>query len=418
MAPGRCTQEAGSHYMNLTYPGKHGDGQKYRATLRALCGPDIESKTMIDLMCCEATGTRDLPFREKTFVDIVPRESMRDLQNYVIEHVLSEHPAVSGVNRYDVAICSDGIEHLTKWNGHRLLTRMTLLADRNIIFTPLGDYLVGDGTGPDDHKSGWLPSDFPKEWGTLILPDYHEKLGIGAFFAWHCTDIEDDFARVRPILERIWNPTLADRVQDCIAAAERRESNASPEAMGVPAFSGAKVKHLLNNLCAIPLLGCRYLEVGVHKGGTFCPALSGNNATGATAIDNWSEFNEDGRTKAEFERNRIRFAPGSHLIDADCFDVSHRHITQPVDIFFYDGNHSEESQYRALRHFLPAMADPFVLVVDDYSWRDTPGAKIGTQRAIDDLGLNVLFERELVPERESDSDGWWNGLGVFVLGKP
>jgi hypothetical protein len=78
------------------------------------------------------------------------------------------------------------------------MLQTTLFSEKQIFFTPLGDYMVDDSLDPEGHHSGWLPEDFEQlGWATIVLPDYHPLLGIGAFYAWHCDRIEEDFERVK-----------------------------------------------------------------------------------------------------------------------------------------------------------------------------------------------------------------------------
>ena len=57
--------------------------------------------------------------------------------------------------------------------------------------------------------------------------------------------------------------------------------------------------------------------------------------------------------------------------------------------------------------------DVFTLVVDDANIENN--VRI-TKRYIEDLGLKVLYERELLNDLE-DPEMWWNGLYVTVLQK-
>jgi hypothetical protein len=58
---------------------------------------------------------------------------------------------------------------------------------------------------------------------------------------------------------------------------------------------------LLNNLGEMS--EAHYLEVGVHKGATFVATNFKNNLLSSIAVDNWSEFAQDGETKKEFIKN-------------------------------------------------------------------------------------------------------------------
>lgn len=174
---------------------KEGGFDLCRAVMTAIVGRPMQELTLIDLCSCEATVTRNLPFREKTYVDVGDWDIPEQMDRYIKADVLGDHPCFD--KRYDVATCLDGIEHFTKENGFKLIERMKKISDVQILFTPLGDYLVGfgDQNDPNTHKSGWLPEDF-KGFGVIVAKNFHKTLGIGAFWAWNSPDIKNDFARV------------------------------------------------------------------------------------------------------------------------------------------------------------------------------------------------------------------------------
>jgi hypothetical protein len=178
---------------------EHGNLKMYEKVYHAIIGEGIENKTMIDLCSCEATFTKTLPFKHKTYVDLVDWGIPVEAGLFVKADVLSEHECFH--KHYDVANCSDGIEHLRKHDGLILLEKMKNMSDKQVLFTPLGEYLVQDesNTDPNNHKSGWWPEDFDG-FGAIVAPRYHEKLKIGAFWVWRCFDIEQDFARVKALL--------------------------------------------------------------------------------------------------------------------------------------------------------------------------------------------------------------------------
>jgi hypothetical protein len=196
-------------------------------------------------------------------------------------------------------------------------------------------------------------------------------------------------------------------VDTSIELAERLTSKLDRAAFRARGFTSPKVRHLLNNLGGLE--GLDYLEVGVHRGATFVASNYKNTLASATAVDNWSEFAEDGTVKAEFLQNcATLLAPESYrFLEQDCFTVTREQFRAPINFYLYDGEHSFEAQRRALTHFYAMLDDVFIFLVDDYSWDQ---AKAGTQEAIGELGLQPLFEREL-------TEGWWNGLYVSVLRK-
>jgi hypothetical protein len=200
---------------------------------------------------------------------------------------------------------------------------------------------------------------------------------------------------------------LCQHVEASIGLGDQLISKLDRAAFQARGFTSPKVRHLLNNLGSLE--GLDYLEVGVHRGATFIATNYKNTLASATAIDNWSEFAEDGTVREEFLRHcSALLAAGSYrFLEQDCFTVRKAQIGTPVNFYLYDGAHSYEAQRQALTHFYAALDDAFIFLVDDYSW---DAAKAGTQQAIGELGLQPLYEREL-------NEGWWNGLYVSVLQK-
>ena len=57
-------------------------------------------------------------------------------------------------------------------------------------------------------------------------------------------------------------------------------------------------------------------------------------------------------------------------------------------------------------------------MIDDWNWEDV---RNGTLDAFKDLNTNIKFKYEIITEQPHyDYDGkigWWNGIGIFVIGK-
>ena len=165
-----------------------GTGELEVAVIKAVLGPTA-GRTLIDLCCGEITPLRHLDFKERIHIDVHDFPNRPRQYPFIVTDVLSSHPVFS--KKYDVATCLDGIEHLTKPNGFKLIERMTALAPTSIIFTPLGDMWLGEegNTDPMVHKSGWTSADFePLGWETLTFPIWHEGWKFGALFAWRGAD--------------------------------------------------------------------------------------------------------------------------------------------------------------------------------------------------------------------------------------
>lgn len=192
-----------------------------------------------------------------------------------------------------------------------------------------------------------------------------------------------------------------------IDEAEHGKPELPAEIVNFHGFSAPKVRRLLNALCSQP--GANYLEIGVHEGSTFIPALYGNKAQ-ATAIDNWEMFH----SRPIFDRNRAKHLPGRkvNIIQADCFTLTAKQLPSGVTVYFYDGSHTRDAQYHGVKDFLHVMADRCVLLVDDCNYVEP---REETVRALKDAGCNVLYDVLLPGAYDGDQVGWWNGLYVALI---
>ena len=100
--------------MILEFPNVEGSGELYLDVMRAICG-DTAGKSMVDLMCHKAPYTPQLGFKERTYVDIQFRgmDFKEEIDRFIECDVLEF--LSTNKKKYDVAICSDGIEHFKKW---------------------------------------------------------------------------------------------------------------------------------------------------------------------------------------------------------------------------------------------------------------------------------------------------------------
>lgn len=207
---------------------------------------------------------------------------------------------------------------------------------------------------------------------------------------------------------------LVAHVKQSIQNAEKGVSKLSPEILGIEGMSTSKVRHLLNNLCSMP--NTQYLEIGCWKGSTWVSALYGNGSSinNATAIDNWSEF---GGPEQDFLNNTSYFLNGIkyqyYSVDSFNLDVK-KAIPNPVNVYFYDGNHSELAQEMALTYYDSILADEFILIVDDWNWHTV---RQGTHNAINKLNYRVVASFDLPARYNGDQENWWNGLYVAVIRK-
>lgn len=221
---------------------------------------------------------------------------------------------------------------------------------------------------------------------------------------------------------------LHEHILQCLDNVEKDIHNLSADCFKLDGMSGKMTRKFFNNLGTLE--DTRYLEVGSYKGSTMCSILSNNKLNKCTCIDNWSQFNGP---KEECISNFNKFKGDNQVIvhEMHCFHNTRfgpsvtgqpkPHELGKYNIYFYDGHHTEDSQYMGLYHYLPAMDDIFIFICDDWNWEKV---RKGTYRAIEEAKLEILYKKELrltfddshtpSPERENT---WWNGLAIFLFRK-
>jgi len=214
---------------------------------------------------------------------------------------------------------------------------------------------------------------------------------------------------------------LKQHIETSFENAENCESKITDEILYMQGMSGQNTRHFYNNL--LNKDDARYLEIGTWKGSSVCSAMCGNKAK-VLCIDNWSEF---GGPKNEFleKFNKYKGENDASFLEQDCFKVDVSQLPK-FNIYLYDGEHSQDSHYKALVHYYECLDDMFVFIVDDWNW---PHIRNGTYDSFKRLELDVLYEREIRTwESQTDdekpiviSEGkqrqWHNGIYVAILQK-
>jgi hypothetical protein len=214
-------------------------------------------------------------------------------------------------------------------------------------------------------------------------------------------------------------------IDDCINV------NLPDRILQMEGMTGILTREFYNRLCSFKIPGRKteYLEVGTWKGSSFVSAMYKNcDTTHGTVIDNWSEFNTsfqlDPVTKlpwpidprGDFLNNINEFGiTDVKVIEDDFFKVDLKSLEHPIDIYLYDGGHTYEDQYKAITHAWPVLSKNAIIVVDDWSWTEV---KSGTMDGLRDVGANIkyMFEVEYPKGHDSHRYGFWNGIGVIVVG--
>ena len=182
----------------------------------------------------------------------------------------------------------------------------------------------------------------------------------------------------------------------------------------VPGFTSVKIQHLLRlAFSCLPSSEC-YLEIGSLQGKTLISAVLNNPERKTYACDNFSEFTTDRDISAAGLRNNLRIFGLDKQVtfyDADFRTIMDRtHIPEPVGLYLYDAEHTEELQYQGIKLAEPLLADEALVAVDDWNW---PPAVEGTNKALRESSNDWALLYELTNPGESNHAMWWNGFALF-----
>lgn len=202
---------------------------------------------------------------------------------------------------------------------------------------------------------------------------------------------------------------LVSHVESCIKNTDNYNSKLSDEIINMEGKSGIKNRHLYNNLCTFNRT--KYLEIGSWKGSSVCSALYDNKIT-CLCIDNWSQF---GGPKTEFLENFNKYKGNNdaEFLERDCWNIDTTCIGR-FNIYSYDAMYGSQYNYDALAKYHHALDDEFIFLVNNWNIEEV---KSETYRAISDLKINILFNKEIETSDNNLSTDWSNGIAIFVLEK-
>lgn len=202
-------------------------------------------------------------------------------------------------------------------------------------------------------------------------------------------------------------------IELAIAQACCSQSKLSDDVLSISGMSSKKVRHLLNN---IGQQTKSHLEIGSWKGSTLISTAYGTDCE-IYAMDNFSQFN-DQDILGILTHNLNWLVPNRNIqfVNADFHSILSIPDFHPKNIesYFFDGDHSEQSQYDGIVCVESVLADEFVLLVDD--WNHEPTRK-GTIRALTDLSFQTKENYYLPASHNGDTNEWWNGLWIARIVK-
>jgi Methyltransferase domain len=217
-----------------------------------------------------------------------------------------------------------------------------------------------------------------------------------------------------PAIHQIGDFSSSSQTRLLKASFERVQSEAHSllpdEVRQIQGMSGQKYRSLINQLVG-SMPDARYLEIGSWKGSTAAAALHSNKVR-ALCIDNWSEF--DGPRESFFANIKNVLNPNIQLdvIERDFRAVDYNEIGS-FNIYLFDGPHEEKDQYDGIMIAQPALANEFILIVDDWNWRQV---RLGTFQALLDARCRVEASIDIRSPGNGDSD-WHNGYFIGGVSK-
>jgi hypothetical protein len=184
-------------------------------------------------------------------------------------------------------------------------------------------------------------------------------------------------------------------------------------------MSSYRIRIFLNQFCKFlsnKTFDVRYLEIGTYRGSTILSSAYENSGR-YVGVDNFVKFAPK-RSRIALYKNLLKWyhKAQTFFIEADCFKLN-LSLLLKNNVFFYDGDHSPESHYKAIMRYHKVLDDHFVLIVDDWSREEIRDA---TYKALKDLKFKVeYFQERFNPEDGNNLKGeWWNGFFVAHVSKP
>jgi len=208
-----------------------------------------------------------------------------------------------------------------------------------------------------------------------------------------------------------------EHIQNSIDKALKGESNLEEDRLSISGFSTPTIRRLFNNLCN--LVEATYLEIGLFCGASFCASFN-KNCTAIGVEDHSQDFSAGfENVKRELKENLDKFSNIAKEVNVHyvgCFNMPDSAIPDGiVDIYSYDGWHSEEHQAKALSYFIDKMANKFAWLIDDWNWSYV---RSGTDIGLSELKDKIEIEKEwTLGEGLQNHHVWHNGLKIYLINK-
>lgn len=205
-----------------------------------------------------------------------------------------------------------------------------------------------------------------------------------------------------------------EHITNAINKALADQSDINTDIYNVRGFSTPTMRRLFHELTNLEK--CNYLEVGLYCGATFVSSF--NKGCFSIGIENFTQPFGVETVKEELEQNVNRFSQASgnvQLYDHDCFTFDISKLPH-IDIYFFDGEHSEESQAKALPYYFKSLKPTFIFIVDDYNW---DSVRKGTEKGLAELSdkIEIVKDWKIRGLNSQDDEIWHNGAYIALINK-
>lgn len=192
---------------------------------------------------------------------------------------------------------------------------------------------------------------------------------------------------------------------------------AALEGEHVAGMSTENIRLLVNELVRRYAPNGTYVEVGTFQGCSLLSAALFNPSTSCIGVDNFSQFDQDGKNEQILKENLARFPDCANITfyNQDYKEWFQRTFpglsSHVIDVYFYDGSHAYENQYEGLQAALPFLAEKCIILVDDINIGFT--AKANRDFIKKNPDFKSVFR---IRTRANGSADWWNGFEIIARG--
>jgi protein O-GlcNAc transferase len=157
-----------------------------------------------------------------------------------------------------------------------------------------------------------------------------------------------------------------------------------------------------------------YCEIGCFQGSTLIGALLDNSNHLAYAVDDFSEFDDQGENVENLGKNLALFNLDDQVLFCEqnfeefFFELRDSEPQLKIGVYFYDGAHDYRSQLLGLLLARPFLADQSLIIVDDSNWNGVQQANWDFMASYPECKLLLNL-----PTPKNRHPSFWNGIQVF-----